>query len=50
VNDGFQVNFFGSNQGKTLRQIKAHLVTKNRQSTAASAITFAMTFADNFVK
>ena len=40
VDDGFKVNFFGGDQRKTLRQVKAHLVAKDRARAGAGAVGF----------
>jgi hypothetical protein len=40
MNDGFQMQLFGRNEGKTLTERKPHLMTKNRQCSGPSAVVF----------
>ena len=48
VHDGFEVHFFGGEKGEGLRQVKPHLVAKNRQSASARAIVSFHTLIENF--
>ena len=40
MNDGAQMNFFGSDQWKTFVQIKTHLMAKHAGGTSAGAVGF----------
>ena len=40
MDDGFEVAFFGCNQGKSFVQIKPHLITKDRFGAGASSVGF----------
>ena len=40
MHDGLEVNFFGGDKRKALRQIKPHLVTKDAFGARASAVSF----------
>ena len=40
VNDGFEMDFLGGNQGESLRQIEAHLVAKDADRAGAGPVVF----------
>ena len=42
MNDGAQVQLFGGKHGKTLAQIKTHLIAKHRTRACACAVAFVI--------
>jgi hypothetical protein len=47
VNDGFKVALLGRHQGKTLCQIKAHLIAKYAHRSRAGTIGFVVAMGMN---
>ena len=50
VDDGFQMQFLGRQQGKSVFQAETHLVAKDRNGTRAGAVAFLHTFRQNAVQ
>ncbi len=48
MNNRFQMYFFGGQKWKSCRQIKAHLMPKNRQRSASRSIAFLRTLGKQF--
>lgn len=47
VDDGFEVNLFGGQKGKSLIQVKSHLIAKRTQRAGTGSITFWRTVGED---